>query len=85
MLAAAIVEEVCILKKRSCKTKERKQVCMDYKVRDPEYKMIVEKNVMVTARDGIKLAVDVYRPDAEGEFPRRWLRHHRMDGAAAVV
>lgn len=69
MLAAAIVEEVCILKKRSCKTKERKQVCMDYKVRDPEYKMIVEKNMMVTARDGIKLAVDVYRPDAEGEFP----------------
>jgi predicted acyl esterase len=31
--------------------------------------MIIEENVMVTARDGIKLAVDVYRPDAPGKFP----------------
>ena len=36
---------------------------------EPKYKMIVEKNVMVTARDGVKLAVDVFRPDAPGEFP----------------
>ena len=39
-------------------------------VSEPIYdKMIVEKDVMVTARDGVKLAVDVYRPDAEGKFP----------------
>lgn len=35
----------------------------------PQYGMIVEKDVMVTARDGVKLAVDVYRPDAPGAFP----------------
>ena len=35
----------------------------------PQYKMIIEKDVMVTARDGVKLAVDVYRPDAPGAFP----------------
>ncbi len=42
----------------------RKQECSR-----PMYKMIVEKDVMVPARDGVKLAVDVYRPDAPGEFP----------------
>ncbi|MDR0875007.1 MAG: hypothetical protein LBN12_02225, partial [Clostridiales Family XIII bacterium] len=37
----------------------------------PTYKWKVDKDVMVTMRDGIKLAVDVYRPDnAEDEkFP----------------
>ena len=33
------------------------------------YKMKVEKNVMVPARDGVHLAVDIYRPDAPGKFP----------------
>ena len=32
-------------------------------------KMIQERDVMVSMRDGIKLAVDIYRPDAEGKFP----------------
>ena len=36
---------------------------------EPMYKMIVEKDVMVPARDGVKLAVDVFRPDAPGKFP----------------
>jgi putative hydrolase, CocE/NonD family len=40
-----------------------------YQASEPKYKMIVEENVMVTARDGVKLAVDIYRPDAPGEFP----------------
>jgi hypothetical protein len=31
--------------------------------------MIVEKDVLVTMRDGIKVAVDIYRPDAPGKFP----------------
>ena len=34
-----------------------------------QYGMIVEKDVMVEARDGVKLAVDVYRPDGPGAFP----------------
>ena len=29
----------------------------------------VEENVMVTTRDGVRVAVDVYRPDAPGKFP----------------
>ena len=29
----------------------------------------LEENVRVTMRDGIKLAVDVYRPEKEGRYP----------------
>jgi predicted acyl esterase len=36
---------------------------------EPVYKMIAEKDVYVTVRDGVRLAVDVYRPDAPGKFP----------------
>lgn len=36
--------------------------------------VIVEKNVMVPMRDGTKLAVDVYRPDAPGKFPTVLIR-----------
>jgi uncharacterized protein len=32
-------------------------------------KMKVEKNVMVPARDGVHLAVDIYRPDTPGKVP----------------
>jgi len=32
-------------------------------------KVIVEMNVMVPMRDGVELAVDIYRPDKPGEFP----------------
>jgi putative CocE/NonD family hydrolase len=32
-------------------------------------KMIQERDVMITMRDGVKLAVDIYRPDARGKFP----------------
>src|SRR5882724_1330699 len=31
--------------------------------------MIVEKNVMVSMRDGVRLATDIYRPGGEGQFP----------------
>jgi predicted acyl esterase len=34
-----------------------------------ELKIKVEKNVMVRARDGVHLAVDIYRPDASGKYP----------------
>jgi len=35
----------------------------------PTYKMKVEKNVYVPMRDGVRLAVDIYRPDMSGKFP----------------
>ena len=34
-----------------------------------EYKVVRERNVMAPMRDGIRLATDVYRPDAPGRFP----------------
>ena len=35
----------------------------------PEYGVLVEENVYVPARDGVGLAIDIYRPDAPGKFP----------------
>jgi putative CocE/NonD family hydrolase len=35
----------------------------------PEHKMAVERDVMVTMRDGVQVAVNIYRPDASGPFP----------------
>src|SRR6185503_6963913 len=35
----------------------------------PDYKMKVEKGVTVAMRDGIRISLCVYRPDAPGEFP----------------
>ena len=35
----------------------------------PKYKVKVEKDVFIKMRDGVHVAVDVYRPDATGEFP----------------
>ncbi len=40
----------------------------------PVYKVIEEKNVMVEMRDGVRLATDIYRPDAEGAFPALLVR-----------
>ncbi|WP_141400472.1 CocE/NonD family hydrolase [Magnetospirillum sp. 15-1] len=38
--------------------------------RGPEFGIKKEKDIMVAMRDGVRIAVDVYRPDAEGEkFP----------------
>ncbi|WP_068016954.1 CocE/NonD family hydrolase [Rhodoplanes sp. Z2-YC6860] len=34
-----------------------------------DYKMKVEKGITVTMRDGIKISLCVYRPDAPGQFP----------------
>ncbi len=41
----------------------------EFKKSEPIYEVIREENVMVTVRDGVKIAVDVYRPKAEGNFP----------------
>ena len=38
-------------------------------VSSPEYNVIMEMNVMVPMQDGVKLATDIYRPDAKGKFP----------------
>ena len=35
----------------------------------PIYETIVDRDVMIPVRDGVKLAVDIYRPDAPGTFP----------------
>ena len=34
-----------------------------------EFKVTLEPNVMVPMRDGVKLATDVFRPDAPGRYP----------------
>ena len=46
---------------------------------DPEYGMVIAKDVMVPMRDGVKLATDIYRPARDGEpvpetFPTLLLR-----------
>jgi uncharacterized protein len=35
----------------------------------PQYKMVVERDVFVTMRDGVRVACDVFRPESPGEFP----------------
>ena len=34
-----------------------------------EFRVIHERNVMVSMRDGVRLATDIFRPDASGRFP----------------
>lgn len=38
-------------------------------ISQPKYKVKAEKNVYVGMRDGVQLAVNIYRPDSEGKFP----------------
>ena len=35
----------------------------------PQYEMVVERDVFVTMRDGVRVACDIFRPDVPGEFP----------------
>ena len=35
----------------------------------PMYGVTMEKDVMITMRDGVRIAVDVFRPNVSGEFP----------------
>lgn len=39
------------------------------KLSSPQYGMIEEKDVLVPMRDGIKLCVDIFRPDTNEKFP----------------
>ena len=38
-------------------------------ISQPEYDIEVKKDIFVTVRDGVRLAVNVYRPAAKGKFP----------------
>ena len=35
--------------------------------RQPEFGVVVEKNLMIPVRDGVKLAADLYRPARDGK------------------
>jgi putative CocE/NonD family hydrolase len=39
------------------------------KLSQPQYGVRVERDIYVKMRDGVRVAVDVYRPDARGTFP----------------
>ena len=39
------------------------------KLSQPKYNVKLEKDVYVKMRDGVRVAIDVYRPDAPGKFP----------------
>ena len=45
--------------------------------------MIKEYDVPVPMRDGVKLMVDVYRPDAPGRYPVLYAIRHAQQGSAA--
>ena len=48
--------------------------------RKPEYQIKWDKDVMVPMRDGVRLCVDVYRPDTLGKFPALLsFSHHNKD------
>jgi predicted acyl esterase len=38
-------------------------------ISQPKYRIKAEENVHVTMRDGVRLVVDIFRPDAPGKFP----------------
>ena len=38
-------------------------------ISQPKYGIKKEKDIYISMRDGVRLAADVYRPDAEGKFP----------------
>jgi predicted acyl esterase len=38
-------------------------------ISQPKHEVAQEKNVFVPMRDGVQLAVDIYRPKAKGKFP----------------
>jgi putative CocE/NonD family hydrolase len=44
------------------------------KLSKPQYKVASEANVRVPMRDGVTLATDIFRPDAEGKFPAILIR-----------
>lgn len=57
----------------------------DARLSQPIYKVRTEANVRVPMRDGVTLATDVYRPDAEGRFPAILVRTPYNRATAASV
>ena len=39
------------------------------RISQPQYGIKVERDIFVPMRDGVRLAVNIYRPDAPGKFP----------------
>ena len=39
------------------------------RISQPKYGIKVEKDVYVPMRDGVRLAINIFRPDAKGKFP----------------
>ena len=39
------------------------------KISKREYEIILQRNVSIEMSDGIKIDVDIYRPDGDGQFP----------------
>ena len=46
-----------------------KMVALHLGLAIPAFSAVVDKNVMIPMSDGVKLAADIYRPDAPGRFP----------------
>ena len=46
-----------------------KPVAEDSLISRPEYEVLIERDVQVPMRDRLKLATDIYRPKADGQFP----------------
>src|SRR5437868_3952784 len=51
----------------------------------PTYKVKVEMNVQVPMRDGVTVSVDIYRPDAEGQFPAILYRTPYSNNTEAAI
>ena len=52
-------------------------------ISQPQHAVKAEKDVFVKMRDGVRLAVDVYRPDAPGKFPALLQMFSKQDIASS--
>jgi uncharacterized protein len=44
-------------------------VSMLERLSPPQYEVLVERDVWLTMRDGVRVSADIFRPDGEGRFP----------------
>lgn len=52
---------------------------------EPTYKVIVEKDQVMSTRDGVELRADIYRPDAPGKYPVLVVRTPYDKGAGMAL
>ena len=38
-------------------------------ISQPQYSIKVDRDIIIPMRDGVRIAINVFRPDAEGKFP----------------